>query len=505
MKKGLTLAGVAAAIAIGATSAKADGMMIAAKGALSARALFEVGQEAVIWKEGQTETLTLRTGYQSDGGKFVWIIPVPEKPTVEAGNKQMFEAIDKYTTPKKPWYDPIMDWMDSASGHKYGTVSLGLGIANEVNLVSRKMVDAYDVSVLEATNAQSLRNWLEKNGYEYPESRQHLLKYYIDKGWQFVAAKIDSAEKAGTASPLKISFQSAQTVYPLKISGPEIVPTPMPYQRGGVIAAYSFENMSSEKFTIKNIGKEAWDGSYVLAMEGDWNMNHLPGLYLVPGRSYTLSAYAKGVGKYDHQVEMSVSPTKGRNGTQGFTLDPEGKWKRIQISFVADQEKTDFSLQGEAYEYGSFIYWDGIQIQEGDVATAFGAEIVPTSAMSREMSNQAQRVNICVFDTNKQIARDFNIKYAGKVPTEKLLELTGHKFSQPMYLTCLSRSFWPADMEDDVYIEKAGNDDSYVPKAITRWPLASVVLMLANVLGLIAAVVVLGLMGARALSKRKKK
>ncbi len=196
---------------------KADGMMIPKP----QRVVSETGQKAVIWHDGKTETLILSTTFRGDAVEFAWIIPVPAKPEVTNGKDELFTALSDYTQPKGNEKVPV-PLMGVDIRNSYGTA------ASSVTVVETKKVDIYDVAVLEANDARALGKWLEGNGYDYPTNREMLLKYYIDKNWYFVAAKVsadalgyvDDSLKTGHATPLLVKFASEQIIYPLKISGP---------------------------------------------------------------------------------------------------------------------------------------------------------------------------------------------------------------------------------------------------------------------------------------------
>ncbi|MCK5124126.1 MAG: DUF2330 domain-containing protein, partial [Dehalococcoidia bacterium] len=75
------------------------------------------------------------------------------------------------------------------------------------------------------TNATALADWLNANGYVFPEEGEEIVSEYIEKEWYFVATKINAVEEGtgealaeGDIEPIVLSFASNQTVYPLRIS-----------------------------------------------------------------------------------------------------------------------------------------------------------------------------------------------------------------------------------------------------------------------------------------------
>ncbi|GAI49138.1 unnamed protein product, partial [marine sediment metagenome] len=81
----------------------------------------------------------------------------------------------------------------------------------------------YDVAILAAEDPAALVDWLNSNGYSFPEAGEGILNEYISRQWYFVASKISTGEEAtglaeGTIEPLVLSFRSDRIVYPLRIT-----------------------------------------------------------------------------------------------------------------------------------------------------------------------------------------------------------------------------------------------------------------------------------------------
>jgi hypothetical protein len=89
------------------------------------------------------------------------------------------------------------------------------------------VVGVYDVAVLAASDAGALSEWLNKNGYAFPEKRTDVLEHYTAKKWVYVAMRVDRKAlagdeveklKVGELQPIRFAFDSGEMVYPLKIS-----------------------------------------------------------------------------------------------------------------------------------------------------------------------------------------------------------------------------------------------------------------------------------------------
>lgn len=192
---------------------RADGMIIPEPNYHA----WETDQKAVIFYEGDQETLVVSTSFQGDAKSFAWIIPTPSQPKVSKGSDELFTSLAELTNVYK--------------GVQRNTMDVGYGVTQaieeDVRVIETKKIDYYDVTVLEANEATSLSRWLNDNGYNYPESGRYILEDYIKNGWYFTAVKINDEYwsealkgqlRTGHATPLKFQFKTDKIVYPMRIS-----------------------------------------------------------------------------------------------------------------------------------------------------------------------------------------------------------------------------------------------------------------------------------------------
>lgn len=80
----------------------------------------------------------------------------------------------------------------------------------------------YEVSVLGAGAASDLIEWLQGNGYQVNPDAREILNSYIERGWAFVAVKLNPDEKRRYRNeflpPLTVKYRSDQLIFPLYIS-----------------------------------------------------------------------------------------------------------------------------------------------------------------------------------------------------------------------------------------------------------------------------------------------
>ncbi len=203
---------LAAALLIGVSNGFADGGFFWNKAA----DLNEPSQKAIIhWADGR-EVLVIQVKYEGQAEDFAWVVPLPARPEIHAipPADDPFAEIS-YFTQHRP-----------REGLR-GAHEDGDGPREPVTLLERKVVGVYDVAVLSASDPVALSQWLNNNGFAFPEKRADVLQHYTGKKWVYVAMRIDrkalnadAARKLNTGElqPIRFTFASERMVYPLRIS-----------------------------------------------------------------------------------------------------------------------------------------------------------------------------------------------------------------------------------------------------------------------------------------------
>ncbi|MFH1890806.1 MAG: DUF2330 domain-containing protein [Candidatus Kuenenbacteria bacterium] len=191
----------------------ADGMMIAPPD----RYIWETDQKAVIFHKNGMETLVLSVTFSGNAEDFAWIVPTASRPEVSKSSDELFTSLDELTR--------IMPDYPKSTG--LGHMNRADVMEQGVVVIETKQVEYYDISVLAADDSKALVQWLNENGYEYPEEGRYILQSYIDNNWYFTAIKVIDEYAAlnverqfrdGHAIPLRLDFKTEKIVYPLKIS-----------------------------------------------------------------------------------------------------------------------------------------------------------------------------------------------------------------------------------------------------------------------------------------------
>jgi hypothetical protein len=181
--------------------------------------LYESAQRAVILYGNSTgnytEHLILSVSFEGDAEDFAWVIPVPNKPEIAVTDAELFWELSDFTATEFP-----------GGGGGFGCFYYGAPAGQDgVDVVEEQVVGPYATAILSATNATALADWLNANGYIFPEEGEEIVSEYIEKEWYFVATKINAIDEdtgdalaEGAIEPIVLSFASDKIVYPLRIT-----------------------------------------------------------------------------------------------------------------------------------------------------------------------------------------------------------------------------------------------------------------------------------------------
>lgn len=204
-----------------APRARGDGCYIPRLDPASARASYaadisEPEQKAAIAYFDGHERLILQVSYKGKASEFVWLVPMPSKPTVVKCDYPVFDTLHEATLPRLKYSFDVDKRMHDLMHTRGGSVRR----APSVEVMERKALGFYDVAVLRARNASDLISWLKTNGYKVKPALEPVLSGYIDRGWVFTTAKIRTGTSVGEGrlDALQFDFRSDRPIYPLKIS-----------------------------------------------------------------------------------------------------------------------------------------------------------------------------------------------------------------------------------------------------------------------------------------------
>ncbi len=182
--------------------------------------IWEPSQKGIIVYENGLETLILQANFMGEAQDFAWVVPAPSLPELSEAEGKIFEQLHYLTAPRVVYRD------SSGCGGLFGEGDDdGEGTLGGVDIISTETVGIYDTTTLSATDPRALADWLRENGYNIPPHGEDIVKSYVDRGWYFVAMKIQRKidpkrywYEEGGIQPISLKFSSARIIYPMKIT-----------------------------------------------------------------------------------------------------------------------------------------------------------------------------------------------------------------------------------------------------------------------------------------------
>lgn len=93
---------------------------------------------------------------------------------------------------------------------------------DEVTVLERNTIGAYDTATLTSKKPHALVDWLKQNDYVTPAGIETAVSNYVQRGWVFVATRLhrDSAGRTSSSpQPLCFTFHAEKPVYPMQLTG----------------------------------------------------------------------------------------------------------------------------------------------------------------------------------------------------------------------------------------------------------------------------------------------
>ncbi len=166
--------------------------------------------------------------YQGDAAKFSWIVPMPQAPTVTVGSQPLFNALLGATVPSYGFTQQFEDCGDdgislgaggdSASGGSGPSAEGGAPASGGVDVISKEVVGAFEVTVLQGQSALEVTDWLEANGYQSVPTAPEILTDYVEQGFVFAAIKLTGGAGIDQIHPLVFRYQGSEPCVPIKLT-----------------------------------------------------------------------------------------------------------------------------------------------------------------------------------------------------------------------------------------------------------------------------------------------
>jgi hypothetical protein len=179
--------------------------------------IVEPNQDAIIAWNGKEQLLYLQTTLgASEETKILEVMPLPNKPTVEATDVEVFRRC-KSLLPRVVARNSGGTGPFSASGD-----------IPAARVVERKMIGAHDIRTVELLDAERFSAWVTAEfgvanaGLEIPAPLLAVIGEYAKDGYKwFLFDLVDVQQETAKKTPLRIRFATDKLYYPMRITRTE--------------------------------------------------------------------------------------------------------------------------------------------------------------------------------------------------------------------------------------------------------------------------------------------
>lgn len=163
-------------------------------------------QKTYVFHKNGLETFVIKPGFRGKVDNFGMLIPFPNPPAIRKVPDNIFDQIvNAVDPPEVTIYAPGV-YRRGGFGGGGGMGGGGMGASrlmfaevkkDEVKVLKEEAVGMYEVATLAAGSAESLKRWMDENGYKYPDGMDKVCEEYIEDKWCFVAVKTKVGNKKG--------------------------------------------------------------------------------------------------------------------------------------------------------------------------------------------------------------------------------------------------------------------------------------------------------------------
>jgi hypothetical protein len=170
----------------------------------------------IVWDEkARTQHFIRRASFEARGPYFGFLVPTPTHPELAEAPDQLFTDLQEWTQPavlKHQRHLTLSEWWAEKQ-------SLGKDPERPrpVTVLEQKSVAGFNATVLKATDARALNDWLGKHGYVTRPALEAWLAAYIKAGWLITAFQIARADQESSSistKAVRLSFRTDRPFFP---------------------------------------------------------------------------------------------------------------------------------------------------------------------------------------------------------------------------------------------------------------------------------------------------
>ncbi|WP_159618497.1 DUF2330 domain-containing protein [Ruania rhizosphaerae] len=173
-------------------------------------------EEALVAWDGETEDVILQLDMLSEADEAALVIPTPAPADVGLADQAVFDALEEMIAPS---VEVEYQWWPQGGGGAGGSDGSAPS-GSSVDVMSTVTLGPLEVSVLSASDADGLADWLDAHDFVMNDAVAEALLPYVSEGWYYVAVRIapESEVLDGEIQPLRLTFDSSALLYPMRIS-----------------------------------------------------------------------------------------------------------------------------------------------------------------------------------------------------------------------------------------------------------------------------------------------
>ena len=225
LRRALAMTGSVTMLALGGVLVAEPAQACACGGAVSPE-----GEELTVHREvaalawdGDTEDIVMQLDMITDADDAAVIIPTPTEPEVQLAEDSFFEELAEMAAPR---VENDYTWWPQWQGSGADAGAGGAEPVGGVEVLQTVPLGPLEASVLSATDADGLTDWLREHEYVMSDPLADALTPYITEGWYFVAIRMVAEQGTlnGEVQPVHLTFPSSSLIYPMRISAAAEVP-----------------------------------------------------------------------------------------------------------------------------------------------------------------------------------------------------------------------------------------------------------------------------------------
>ncbi len=173
----------------------------------------------IVWDPAtRTQHFIRRATFRGSARDFGFLVPTPTAPALTAVDDGIFDTLQAKIEPptiertRRKIHWTLLGIFRLANQEETATG------ASPVEVLATAKVAGYEAAVLDATDANALREWLQANGYATTPDLEQWLDVYIRQRWKITAFKIDKTQSATDAQTqaVKMSFTTDRPFFPYR-------------------------------------------------------------------------------------------------------------------------------------------------------------------------------------------------------------------------------------------------------------------------------------------------